>query len=189
MGNSHAKPVINWAPPAVCLITYPRSGSNYFTEYFNQLTGMHISKSHDIDYARGRKIITIVRNPVDCMTSRTAMICETENIKNFLDLPEVLGKNIEDYLSFYKRVILEANIFIDYEKFIKKPEEIMSNVLEQLNIPYKMTDYTQTLDKKNGYLISSKDTSLYDLIISHYQKQDNKPLIDLYNKALSLCNI
>jgi hypothetical protein len=181
--------ITNWAPPAVCLITYPRSGSNYFAEYFNQVTGTHIPKSHDIGYARGRKIITIVRNPIDCMTSRTAMICETENIKNFLDLPNVLGKDIEDYSDFYTKIITEANIFIDYEKFIENPKETMSNVLNRLNISYNMTDYTQTLGKNSGYIVSSKETLLYNSIKDHYEKQDNSSLLSLYNKALSLCNI
>jgi hypothetical protein len=187
-GNS-IKPNISWAPPAVCLITYPRSGSNYFAEYFNQLTGTHIPRSHDIDYSRGRKIITIVRNPIDCMTSRVAMICKTENITNFFDLPDVLGKDIEDYSEFYKKIILEADIFIDYERFIESPKEVMSKTLDKLNISYQMTDYTQTLDKVKGYLISSKETFLYDSIKDHYQKQDNKSLFELYEKALSLCNI
>lgn len=189
MKNSTAKSVINWAPPAVCLITYPRSGSNYFAEYFNQLTGVHISKSHDVDYARGRKIITIVRNPIDCMTSRTAMICETEKIKNFLDLPKVLGKDIEDYEDFYTRIISEASIFIDYEKFIVSPKETMLKVLDKLDISYNITDYTQTLGERVGYIISSKETGMYNSIKDYYEKQDNQTLFDLYNKALSLCNI
>jgi hypothetical protein len=189
MTNSSAKPVIKWAPPAVCLITYPRSGSNYFAEYFNQLTGTHIPKSHDIDYARGRKIITIVRNPIECMTSRTAMICETENIENFLDLPKILGKDIEDYSEFYTKIITQASIFIDYKKFIKNPKETMSGVLDRLNIAYDMIDYTQTLGKKSGYIISSKNTFLYDSIRDHYEQQDNSLLFDLYSKALSLCNV
>lgn len=183
------EPKITWAPPAVCLITYPRSGSNYFAEYFNQLTGIHIPRSHNVDYARGRKIITIVRNPIDCMTSRVAMICQTENITNFYDLPDVLGKDIEDYVDFYNKIILEAEIFIDYEKFIKNTKEVMSVTLDKLNIPYQMTDYTQTLDKIKGYLISSKNTFLYNSIKDHYQKQDNQPLFDLYHKALGMCNI
>jgi len=54
------------------------------------------------------------------MTSRVAMICQTENITNFYDLPDVLGKDIEDYAEFYNKIILEAEIFIDYEKFYKK---------------------------------------------------------------------
>lgn len=183
------KPNIYWAPPAVCLITYPRSGSNFFAEYFNQLTGTHIPRSHDIDYARGRKIITIVRNPLECMTSRVAMICQTENITNFSDLPNVLGKDIEDYSEFYSRIILEADIFIDYERFIGNTKEVMSTTLDKLNISYQMADYIQTLDKVKGYLISSKDTSLYNSIKDHYEKQDNKSLFELYSKALSLCNI
>lgn len=189
MSINFTKPNISWAPPAVCLITYPRSGSNYFAEYFNQLTGTHIPRSHDIDYSRGRKIITIVRNPIDCMTSRVAMICKTENITNFVDLPNILGKDIEDYSEFYKRIILEADIFIDYERFIESPKEVMSITLDKLNISYKMTDYIQTLDKVKGYLISSKNTSLYDSIKDHYEKQDNESLFDLYYRALNLCNI
>jgi hypothetical protein len=184
-----ANTTISLAHPSVCLITYPRSGSNYFAEYFYQLTGSYISKSHNVDHSMGKKIITIVRNPLDCMASRTAMICETESIKNFLDLPNILGKDIEDYLDFYRKIILEANIFIDYENFINNPKETMSKVLEQLDIPYKMTDYNQTLDKKSGYLISSKDTLIYELIKNHYKKQDNRSLFEVYKKALNLCNI
>jgi hypothetical protein len=189
MVGTPIKENITWAPPAVCLITYPRSGSNYFAEYFNQLTGTHIPRSHDVEYSRGRKIITIVRNPIDCMASRVAMICQTENITNFSDLPDVLGKDIEDYSGFYNKIILEADIFIDYGKFIKNTKEVMSTTLDKLNISYKMTDYIQTLDKVKGYLISSKDTELYNSIRDHYEKQDNTSLFDLYNKALRLCNI
>lgn len=183
------KTITNWAPPAVCLITYPRSGSNYFAEYFKQLTDMHIPKSHDIEYARGRKIITIVRNPIECMASRTAMIYETENINSFIELSDILGGDIEDYLEFYKKIILKADIFIDYEKFIANPKETMSNVLNKLDISYNMVDYTQTLGKNSGYIISSKNTFLYDSIRDHYEQQDNSLLFDLYNKALSLCNV
>ncbi len=181
--------ITNWAPPAVCLITYPRSGSNYFAEYFKQVTGMYIPKSHDVEYARGRRVITIVRNPIDCMASRTAMIYETENINSFVELSDILGGDIEDYSEFYKKIIPEADIFIDYEKFIANPKEIMSNVLDKLGIPYKMTDYIQTLGTKGGYLISSKETFLYDSIKDHYRQQDNSSLFDLYNRALSLCNV
>ena len=189
MKNLTAKSLISWAPPAVCLITYPRSGSNYFAEYFKQITGTYIPKSHDIGYARGRKIITIVRNPIDCMASRAAMIYETENIKNFVDLSDILDVDIEDYSEFYTRIITEADILIDYELLIKSPKETMSKVLDKLDIPYQMSDYTQTLTNKNGYIVSSKQNFLYDAIRSHYEKQDNQSLFDLYNKALSLCNI
>jgi hypothetical protein len=188
MGES-IKEVIPWAPPAVCLITYPRSGSNYFAEYFKQLTGTYIPKSHDIEYARGRKIITIVRNPIECMASRTAMIYETESINSFTELSDILGGDIEDYSEFYKKIVSEADIFIDYEKFITNPKETMSNVLNKLNIPYSMVDYTQTLGEKSGYIVSSKNTFLYDSIKDHYEQQDNSLLFDLYNKALSLCNV
>ena len=65
----------------------------------------------------------------------------------------------------------------------------MEKVLNKLNIPYKMTDYTQTLGKKGGYMISSKETFLYDSIKSYYEKQNNESLFDLYKQALSLCDI
>lgn len=190
MSPNDIQPKNFWAPPAVCLITYPRSGSNYFAEYFKQLTGIYIAKSHDVDYARGRKIITIVRNPIDCIASRAAMFYETANVEEFVDLSKVLDKlDIEDYSKFYTRIISEADIFIDYESFIKSPKETMSNVLDKLDIPYEMINYTQTLSNKNGYMISSKETFLYDSIKNHYEQQDNQSLFDLYNKALSLCNI
>jgi len=65
------------------------------------------------------------------------------------------------------------------KNFIKNTKEVMSETLDKLNITYKMTDYTQTLDKIKGYLISSKNTPLYNSIKNHYQKQDNQTLFNL----------
>jgi hypothetical protein len=182
-------PEVEWSYPNIFLATYPRSGSNYFAQYFNQLTGEIIAKAHDLTHYKRGDIVTIVRSPIECMASRSAMICHTSNFKNLSSISQVADESFNEYINFYENIAPKASILIDYNLFVSKPQEEMSKFLNKLNIPHKTEEYNQVLkDRENEYIVSSKETDMYSMMVEHYKQTDTSYLFDLYTKALSLCH-
>jgi hypothetical protein len=172
--------------PNLFFVTHPRSGLNYFAEYFFQVTGYNLARSHNLeDYKKG-VLVTIVRNPVDTLASHVSMMCKTSNFKNLSVISKLAEESAKNYEDFYKNVIPKTNIIISYESFIENPKEIMSDFLNKLKIKHTMCEYNQTLRDRDGeYLVSSSKTELYDILKMHYHQYNLKNHFDLFGDALS----
>lgn len=174
--------------PKLFFVTHPRSGLNYFAEYFLQVTGYNLARSHSIDDYKLGTLVTIVRNPVDTLASHVSMMCATSNFKNLSNIAELANASSDNYEDFYKDVVPKADIVISYDRFIKSPEDTLSVFLDRLNIPYTMKQYEQTLSDRAGeYMVSSSKDPLYEIIKLHYSQYNLRNHFDLYTQALDRC--
>jgi hypothetical protein len=151
------------------LITFPRSGSHYFDELLYKQEKIHIQKSHSIDELfdannkKKRKIITIVRDPIDSIISYRA-----SELKDFT--PSFDNRNIRthqvlsEYILLHNFLYEHADYIIDFNDLVLHPEAVINKILSMLEIveeDYKNFDRSDYPYSKE-YLPSSKKLSSYD---------------------------
>jgi len=145
------------------LLTFPRSGSHYFDEIIYKKIGIHIEKSHfvselfDENNQKKRKIITIVRNPIDTLVSYRA-----SELRKYIP-PESAQKTrtreaISEYILFNNFLYQYADYVIDFNDLVTYPDSIAKKIISLLEIneeDYKFFDRGNYWYEKE-YLPSSK---------------------------------
>ena len=180
------------------LLTFPRSGSNYFTNYFYQSSSKLIPSFHEYHQFesflnienKNNKIYdlcTIVRNPLDTIVSNSLLI---ENFKKDLTkeiLTDVVHETTEKYRLFYKNNILKMKYIIDYNDLVENPRLTIKTFGKFFKIKTKEIDYIDNLfdNPKAGYLVSSKNSKHYDEVLNISKNINLKECLSLYNLALN----
>jgi len=184
----------------ILLATYPRSGQHLFVDYFkhkiekdsfNVLESTHsMDISHDFD-----KKITIVRNPLDSISSWVSMEMHYENIKKIRphdDVNILIESGKKDFLLFYNYALKNIDYFIDYELFIKYPDEVLIDIANKFGLKFNFNaNYANTIKDKPElrHITSSKKTEKYEEIFSIVKRYDLKQCENLYNQALEKCHL
>lgn len=165
------------------MVTFPRSGVNYFAEYFCQLTGLYLPRSHDPLDAVDKHMFSIVRNPIDTIASSSAMLLTTNNNLNF----ENSIKNISNYYyTFYNQIINQrSNMLVGYDNFIANPSNTVVNFIEYLGLDYKIAEYKNELKNHDDYIVTSKKTKIYNEVLEYTKKLDLSNHLKEYNIALA----
>lgn len=174
------------------IVTAPRVGSYYLQDRILQHTGIYIKKYHN---HKNNKMITIVRDPVDMLTSKLAMTAfydKNNETINHIRSSKENTKDLEEYLDSLDRANLDTDFYIviDYRDLIDHPFETTKAVANILNLPiinekYKEGNIKELSDK--SHLITSKKVSDYEEIKSYVEQLDLSKLYDFYNKALTKC--
>jgi len=164
------------------LLTFPRSGSHYFDEIIYKKIGIHIEKSHSVfelfdeNNKKKRKIITIVRNPVDALVSYRA-----SQLRNFTPSPNdhksTTGAAMSEYILLNNFLYEYADYIIDFNDLVTYPESMAKRIISLLEIneeDYNSFDRGEHVYAKE-YLPSSKVLPCY-----------SKNLLDGFD--LGLCN-
>jgi hypothetical protein len=159
------------------LVTFPRSGSHYFDELIYEKKGIHIEKSHSVDELfdknnqKKRKIITIVRDPIDSIISYRA-----NEQKNFVfPLPTQKIRThqvISEHILLHNFLYEHADYIIDFNDLVLNPEPTIKKIIDMLEISqedYKKFDRSNYPNAKE-YLPSSKKLLSY-----------NKNILDGFN--------
>jgi hypothetical protein len=171
------------------LLTYPRSGSNYFDDILYKQEKIHFIKSHYIENffdKNNYKIITIARDPIDS-------ICSQLSLYQDLDLTRghdfTVIENITNYILMYSFLCENADYVIDFNDLIKYPELVIKKLLESLNIDKdKYYLFNQNfMPKHKNFIRSSKSLSRYrndflddfntDICYFYYHKLLEKKII------------
>jgi hypothetical protein len=141
------------------LLTYPRSGSKYLTEIIEQTSGIRLISTHDINKTFNKKIITIIRNPLDTIKSKATM---QRNFGQYKDLKEYA----DGYCKTYDHLIINANLIIKYEDLISNNDLLIEFLFDYLKITNNNIKYSSILkdSKDYNYLVSSKTSSLYESV-------------------------
>jgi hypothetical protein len=164
------------------LLTFPRSGSHYFDEIIYKEIGIHIEKSHSVselfdeNNQKKRKIITIVRNPIDTLVSYRA-----SELRKYIP-PESAQKTrtreaISEYILLNNFLYQYADYVIDFNDLVAYPDSMAKKIISLLEIneeDYKFFDRGNYWYEKE-YLPSSK-------VLPSYSKN----LLDGFD--LGLCN-
>lgn len=164
------------------MITYPRSGANYLQNLLINKTGELVPYSHTIDLANidNAVIISIARDPFDSIHSHVTM-------KRHYYPEQSFNKSyIDQYKEVYGFAYENAEIIINYNDLIQKPQEVLERVCSILGLVESLDNKKiQTLadNKKFDHLVSSKTSSLYDQ--KHFKIEDIEECYEPYKKLLS----
>jgi hypothetical protein len=174
------------------IVTAPRVGSFYLQDRILQHTGVYVKKYHTL---KDNKMITIVRDPIDMLTSKLAMTAfydkNNETIDHIRNSKENT-KDLEEYLYSLSKVNIDTDFYIviDYRDLIAHPLETTMAVADILNFPVINKEYEEGNIREypeNSHLITSKNVSDYQEIRSYVEQLDLSKLYDFYNKGLSKC--
>jgi len=145
------------------------------------------------------KKITILRDPKDSIVSICTSIRFFGNflLKTEIDAKDVVGKSVwqikmanpkthfELYKNFYKNVNknFDSLTVIDFNKLVNNTDDVIKNISEIYNIPYrnKKITYEMFNDFDNGFLLSSKITSHYEIVKNDINKFE-KELSEIYKE-------
>lgn len=166
------------------IVTIPRSGSNYLQDRLVQHTGIYVKKSHEL---QNNKMITIVRDPVDFLTSFLAResIYYKESFNRFLSSPKEYC--FADWFTHNDMEIVDDfDIIIKYESLINSPFETVKMVADKMSIEIIEDRYESTLVDQayKKYVVSSKNIKEYDKIKKIVEQQDLTRTYEIYNKFL-----
>lgn len=174
------------------ICTIPRVGSFYLQDRILQHTGVYVKKYHSF---KDNKMITIIRDPIDMLTSKLAMTAFYDKNNETIDHIRNKQENTKDldlYIDSLDKVknAKAFDIIIDYNDLILYPFETTKSVANIMNISIITQDYKENLIREypeNSHLISSKKVKEYNEIKAYVEKLDLSSLYDSYNKALTLC--
>lgn len=174
------------------ICTVPRVGSFYLQDRILQHTGVYIKKYHSL---KDNKMITVVRDPIDMLTSKLAMTAFYD--KNNETLYHIrknqdITTDLKTYIDSLNKVDIAEDFYIviDYNDLTTHPFETILAITDIMNFPIINTDYKENTIREypeNSHIISSKKVSEYEEIKSYVEKLDLSLIYDFYNKALARC--
>jgi hypothetical protein len=173
------------------IVTLPRSGSYYLQDRILQHTGVYVKKYHTV---KNNRMITIVRDPIDMLTSKLAMTAFFD--KNNETINEIknnkVTRDLEEYDLSLKKVNIDKDfyIIIDYKDLINYPFETTLAVSNMMDLPIINKEYVDSLIERNlqrNHLISSKSVPCYEEIRSYVEQLDLSESYKFYNLAISNC--
>lgn len=137
-------------------------------------------------------MITIVRDPVDMLTSEVSM-------RYFYDSSN-LDKIVNDglrtiWLEGYSRyftgiddmaIVDKFDTIIDYDRLINFPVETVTALASRMNLDIVNQEYKSTLKDytEHQHIISSKKVKEYDMIKEYVQNTNLSKLYDIYHAML-----
>lgn len=174
------------------ICTVPRVGSFYLQDRILQHTGVYIKKYHSF---KDNKMITIIRDPIDMITSKLAMTAFFDKNNETLDHIRSSKENSTDlniYLDELNKVRRSEDFFIilNYNDLIDHPFQTILAVADMMKLHIVSKDYKENSIREypeNGHIISSKRLDEYEEIKAYVEGLDLSPFYDFYNKALTKC--
>jgi hypothetical protein len=175
------------------ILCTPRVASRYFAAAFQKKTGIDIQKTHSPEYKfkDDHKIIGIVRDPLDSITSDIAM---GHFLQNTPPNDEInIDGFIDRYIKTNKKIIEASKAILIYEDFTNNLDFALEKVVNKLDIqkpsvpnyiPYHTIE--DRIDSVNGYLVSSKTYSQYDSIKAKILQHDLCEAYEIYQAACEI---
>ena len=118
------------------LLTFPRTGSHYFDKLVYEKAGISIDKSHSInrvfdkDSNKQKTIITIVRDPIDTISSYLTLQEQGYGDTNL----ERIEETITNYVFMYSFLYDYADCIIDFKDLVSRPDDVVERVFSLLEI-------------------------------------------------------
>lgn len=196
------------------LVTYPRTGGTFFKCAFLQMTGYEIYSSHCesdkypfseigkkniLDLDNKNQIITIVRNPIDSVSSFAALDKKIKNINFFenINIKLSLERKLKNYNDFFNLIKFDTNsILINFDNLISNPQKVLENIADTFNIEIKNKfniDQTNKIlifveNQKPNFYITSKNKIAYKTIYNKISTVNSlDTALSIYNDCLNSC--
>jgi LPS sulfotransferase NodH len=169
----------------IWIISYPRSGSNFFIKEFSAMTGIMPNLTHHMDTPNTG--VSCIRNPRDTISSFLAMKLSYDY--NLDHIPSLLHQIQRHYKCFYTYLLNSKNIIVDYELFCKDPSSYVQKICNKLNINIlenRLSMHEPVDNPERKYLVSSAASSeYYEVASKAVANLDLKELELLYEMVLS----
>lgn len=174
------------------IISYPRSGKSYLQSILT------IALSNIFDYSHlkqpGQKeklkeydyIISLVRNPIDSISSIVAMQME---FNSSLKIEELIKTRIEEYCDFYSFSLANSHDFINFNDIVKNIAKVVEHVSFVTKYPITNNKFKNIVadNPKQKFLKSSKKSKYYNEARAIVSTLDLSECNHLYNMALKKC--
>jgi len=168
------------------IVTVPRTGSHYLQDRIEQHTGVHFKKSHSL---QNNKMITIVRDPIDLLSSYVAMDAlyyKGGSLEHFFSFPEKYC--FSDWFSDNDMEIVDNfDIIVKYESLINSPFETVKKIADKMSLEIIEPRYKNNVRDMphRNHVISSKSVNGYDKVRQTIEEQDLSRSYEIYNKFLA----
>jgi hypothetical protein len=168
------------------IVTIPRTGSHYLQDRIEQHTGVYVKRSH---YLQNNKMITVIRDPVDFLSSYVAMDAlyhKGGSLDHFFSFPERYC--FSDWFTDNDMDIVDNfDIIIKYESLINLPFETVTRIAEKMSIEVIENRYKNNVVDQpyNNHIVSSKNIKGYEKIRQIIEEQDLSRAYEIYNKFLT----
>lgn len=181
---------------SILIASYPRSGRTYLRSVLSVSLSKPVDFLHLHEHAQRvglqeyDKIIYLVRNPIDSISSIVAMELESVKVKN---IEISLTRRITEYVSFYSFALKNKGFFICFDDIVSKTKKTVDRIslisgIEVLNYDRIDGAYDSVFDTKSqNFLKTSKSSELYDSVRSHVMNADLKKCFVLYQIAKKKC--
>lgn len=164
------------------LLTMPRSGSNLLENTIEAMGFFRLVKSHYCWDSKDKQIITIIRDPLETLTSFAAMRMHYRN-------GEIRKNIVAQYCSTYQFLINHADVILDYNELVKDPYASAAYVINYLNktIFFKTPEIKRNEDvAERRYLVSSGPSEYYEAAKELMATEDLSECYRLYRQALGM---
>jgi hypothetical protein len=180
----------------VILHTFQRTGRNFVTNAIHQVAGIWIDSSQsntDVDYIQYDNIVTIVRNPVDCITSLSLMSAKFNpgvSIKNNVDASS------RSWIDFHKEANMYNSVFLNFKELEDDGESFIKKILSLVKIEqtknYKDIDFDSLLDQyeknhETGFTVTEKNNPNYAEALEYTRSLDLSKHMEIYNNLIKRC--
>lgn len=171
----------------ITLATFPRSGQHFLKKHLIRRVPAHLEFTHGINLNKN-KTLTIVRNPVDSISSWASMVqhfSENDKIDEFVFINNIEKAKLK-YRKFYKYILKDIDIIIDYNFLNTNIDNIIDYICKRINVvPIDYNVSVEIKDKlKDKHVISSKNLEIYEKVFKIVNKIDMDIEFELYNKTL-----
>jgi len=178
--------------------TYPRSGKNFFVDLFKLKTGFHIPDTHLNGYdEKGHvsflknfeHVVTIIRNPIDSISSLITMEMTNHNLNYFdentfseVHAQWVINAKVNEYVNFYRQIKDNSTIVIDFDFFISNDDYVIDSVIDITKTPVLLSPMeSQGLKNINSnFPRTSKPQPIYENVLKFVLQKESE-LTDCFN--------
>ena len=181
--------------PNILLLTFPRTGQHLLRSIL-QSADIELDWTHNIDLPQfiwkadearpffdgSQTLITLVRDPIDTITS--ALVYDMyQNNYTLKNIKMFSGVIVDDYVVFWKYLLENCKIFIDYDDLINNRDKTVDHLFNLLNIK-KERDFGNIIQAyEPNHMVSSKDNHLYDKVKSEVLAMNLNKCYDIYQEC------
>lgn len=180
----------------VILHTFQRTGRNFVQNAIHQVAGIWIDSSQsstNIDYGQYDKIVTIIRNPVDCITSLSLM---SAKFNPGVSIHNNVAASSSSWIEFHKNSNMENSVFLNFKELEDDGESFVKKILSLVKIEqtknYKDIDFDSLLDQyeknhETGFTVTEKNNPDYAEALEYTRSLDLSEHMQVYNDLIKRC--
>jgi hypothetical protein len=170
------------------IVSYPRSGSNYFQLAWKDKNKQHVEclRSSKLIYKisknDNKKIIGLIRNPVDAISSRVLIGRTHENTSGTEE--DMVKFSISEYIMIYHYIIKNAHFIVDISD-LSKVDKLVETISGLQSSPIDQGILQNKLNNIPNYSASFVGHKDYDATIDIVKNMDIELCQALYDIAYS----